>query len=71
LQFTERLQLTENTIDGVIPVELSFLTHLVVLGLGRNNLVGEIPSDLGKIHSLGKLYFAAKTWFSTQFQLQH
>ena len=54
--FIERLQLTGNAIDGVIPVELSFLTNLLVLGLGRNNLVGEIPSELGNMHHLGKRY---------------
>lgn len=70
LRFTERLQLTGNAIDGIVPVELSFLTNLVVLGLGRNRLVGGIPSELGNLHSLGKLYFAA-TWFATQFQIQH
>ncbi len=47
-----RLQLTNNAIEGYIPVELAFLTNLAVLGLGRNHLVGEIPSELGNLKHL-------------------
>lgn len=52
--FTVRLQLTNNAIEGSIPVELGFLTNLGVLGLGRNHLVGEIPSELGNLKHLSK-----------------
>ena len=50
----ERLQFRGNMLDGAVPTELGRLMNLFVLGLGRNELHGTIPSELANMQSLGK-----------------
>lgn len=51
-----RLQLTANQIEGTIPLEIAQLSTLVVLGLGRNQLSGSLPSALGGLKNLSKYH---------------
>ena len=49
------LILSQNQLSGEIPLELSNLYKLTVLGLSGNDLSGEIPPELGKLVSLERL----------------
>ena len=42
------LQLTDNSLKGEIPAEITQLTHLGYLDLQLNSLSGEIPQDIGE-----------------------
>ncbi|WMV43190.1 hypothetical protein MTR67_036575 [Solanum verrucosum] len=44
-----------NDITGEIPVEISKLSNLVWLGIGKNRLSGSIPHELGNMRKLQKL----------------
>ncbi|KAH0646983.1 hypothetical protein KY290_034377 [Solanum tuberosum] len=44
-----------NDITGEIPVEISKLSNLVWLGIGKNHLSGSIPHELGNMRKLQKL----------------
>jgi len=46
------LELSQNQINGAIPVEIGNLKSLLALYLYHNNLIGHIPTQIGKLHSL-------------------
>ncbi|KAF0929143.1 hypothetical protein E2562_016382 [Oryza meyeriana var. granulata] len=52
-QTLEYLDLSYNSLDGVIPEEFGDMAVLQVLDLARNNLTGEIPASLGRLRNLG------------------
>jgi Leucine-rich repeat (LRR) protein len=45
----KRVELTQNSISGVIPFNLEYLKELVVLDLSFNKLTGTIPSSVGEV----------------------
>ncbi|XP_031494434.1 probable LRR receptor-like serine/threonine-protein kinase At1g53430 isoform X2 [Nymphaea colorata] len=49
------IKLEEQNLAGVLPEELSKLTHLSELVLSTNRLSGQIPKELGNISTLEKL----------------
>ncbi|XP_068653696.1 MDIS1-interacting receptor like kinase 2-like [Aristolochia californica] len=52
LKNLEFLKLTDNTIEGSIPVTVAHLTKLRHLGLGYNSLNGSIPPEIGSLSNL-------------------
>jgi hypothetical protein len=47
------LQLQDNKITGLVPLEISMLTNLTVMGLGGNNLHGAITEEhFAGLHNL-------------------
>ena len=51
-----RMELRSNYLEGVIPPELGFLSHLEQLDLAYNELTGPIPPALGRLSRLNTLY---------------
>lgn len=39
---------------GTIPTELGIMSNIELLGLGRNDLTGSIPEEMGNMESLSK-----------------
>ena len=56
----EELDLSNNTLTGSIPTELSRLTGLENLLLSGNQLSGEIPSDVITMFSLTRINLSEK-----------
>ena len=54
----EVLNLTENGLLGMIPLEIGNLGNLRILSLSINQLSGEIPSSIGQLKELTTLYLA-------------
>ncbi|MYG15106.1 MAG: hypothetical protein F4207_01575, partial [Gemmatimonadetes bacterium] len=54
-----KLELSENGLNGQLPVELGNLSYLVRLVLNGNKLEGEIPSSLGQLTNLTSLILTA------------
>ena len=52
----EVLNLTENGLLGMIPLEIGNLGNLRILSLSINQLSGEIPSSIGQLKELTTLY---------------
>ena len=50
------LELDGNRLAGIIPPQLSDLDALEQLSLRMNRLDGDIPRELGKVHTLCLLY---------------
>jgi len=46
------IDLSSNHFSEEIPPEIANLIQLVSLNLSRNNLIGKIPSNIGKLTSL-------------------
>jgi len=51
-----QIDLPENNIRGSIPREIGYLPTVTRLGLWNNGLVGTIPTTLGRMKQLVKLY---------------
>ncbi|XP_052151763.1 putative receptor-like protein kinase At3g47110 [Oryza glaberrima] len=49
------LNMTDNLLDGEIPLEISYLKDLNALGLSGNNLPGPIPTQFGNLTALTML----------------
>jgi hypothetical protein len=49
------LDLRDNSLSGMLPVEISWLVYLIHLNLMGNLLSGSIPTELGQLSSLGFL----------------
>ncbi|XP_016196296.1 LRR receptor-like serine/threonine-protein kinase FLS2 [Arachis ipaensis] len=58
LVFLTNLDLSNNSLEGPIPKELSSLSGLLGLNLSYNNLSGEIPAMIGDMRSLESLDFS-------------
>nr|GMC60801.1 probable inactive receptor kinase At5g10020 [Ipomoea batatas] len=54
----ESLDLSSNSLTGILPPEISNLGRLKLLNLGENQLSGELPSELSKLHGLEYLDFS-------------
>ena len=54
--YVASLVLNSNGLNGLIPGQLSNLTHLVFIHLGENQLTGPIPPELGTMTQLQELY---------------
>nr|GMC96707.1 probable inactive receptor kinase At5g10020 [Ipomoea batatas] len=54
----ESLDLSSNSLTGILPPEISNLGRLKLLNLGENQLSGELPSELSKLHDLEYLDFS-------------
>lgn len=52
--FTASLYLNNNILRNSIPTQLNQLTALIVLDLGKNQLTGQIPTQLGLLSDLGE-----------------
>jgi len=53
LSFLESLDISNNLVEGNIPIEIANLTNLQILKLGSNKqLSGPLPSDIGQLSSL-------------------
>ena len=50
-----RLELNENNLRGMLPVELGQLGNLAVLDLGDNHLSGDMPTSIGQLTLLESL----------------
>ena len=51
-----RLYVSNNDLQGSMPLELSQLTNLATLDLSDNNLTGSIPPELGQVATLKQVY---------------
>lgn len=49
------LSLRSNSLSGMIPPEIGWLSELTSLSLGNNSLRGEIPAELGRLGNLTRL----------------
>ena len=56
IDYTTRLDLTNSSLSGIIPLEISNLINLRELYLNENQLTGGIPSGLGNLANLKELY---------------
>ena len=48
------LKLASNKLTGSIPPEIESMHRLELVGLGQNNLSGELPNVFGRLHHLGR-----------------
>jgi len=46
------LELSENNLNGIIPIEIGDLTSLISLDILKNGLIGDIPSTIGNLNNL-------------------
>ena len=51
----KELQLSNNTLEGEIPLSLGECPQLEILALSYNNFVGHVPAQIGNITSLKRL----------------
>ena len=59
IDYTTRLDLTNSSLSGIIPSEISNLINLRELYLNENQLTGGIPSGIGNLANLKELYLNA------------
>ena len=50
---TEILQLSTNTLTGMIPTEIGLAPKLTLINVARNQLSGMLPSEIGQLMVLG------------------
>ncbi|KAL0304030.1 UNVERIFIED_CONTAM: hypothetical protein Sradi_6271100 [Sesamum radiatum] len=55
LQFVMTLDLSDNSLSGSIPVEITRLVQVQALNLSRNSLTGSIPDSIGGMELLESL----------------
>ena len=54
-----QIRLSDNKLNGSIPLELGQLSKLINLLLSRNQLSGSIPSEMGQLSNLTNLYLGS------------
>lgn len=55
------LELTNNNLNGELPISIGNLTHLKVLNLHNNTITGKLPASIGNLSQLKKLNVSLNT----------
>ena len=55
------IELTNNNLNGELPVSIGNLLHIKVLNLHNNNIKGSIPTSIGNLNKLKKLNLSLNT----------
>ena len=56
------LDLSQNSLTGILPVEVGNLTNILDLDVSKNNLFGQIPTTIGDCLSLQNLYLQSNSF---------